>query len=255
MSFLPSLSDLPTGKNLLSGLAGEIFKMVRKPSKDRKDSSQKVSLVILMLFALFCVIATEPFKVVFRKRIGERALDIGGIIASCTLYLAWAIIMLGLALGSIHSKLLSVYGMSLHIYILLGISISYFIITAYILWIAMDEHYRAKSEGSMDLEEVNYRGDSIFMERYKKKGWSQGKIWHTAEPRTAVIWGLIACICPPFGFPILLTAICFWVNEWYHGVFIPQQTKARIRNEQLEQQELQSEIGQPQTSGKKFYVR
>lgn len=233
MNILPSISDLPTGKNLVRGLGGEAFKMFRKPTQNKKDSSQKFMLLGVLLLALVCVIATEPLKVIFRKRIGEDALDIGGVIIGCSIYFGWGVLLFAIAMiGAPHS--IPMPEVPYISYIFLTASAIYIALTFYIINASMNEKYRARAEESLDWNIINYRGDSILMEKYRRKGWSKEKIWYEAEPRAAFIVGLItSCFCL-IGLPVLITSICFGINEWYHCKYLPNERKREIRRSQIE---------------------
>ena len=218
------LDSIPTADNLIVWIMTHIFRTSNRPT-DPKHQDNKLYLLIALFAALFLVVATEPYKVIMRKNIGKQALSMLGITAASILYIGWAgiigIILYSTNYGGSDINEYSVYVQYLcNQYILISGIACYVIFAVYILVRGVNEYFHNSADENDDVLSIPFRGNSVIMGHLINQGWTQNKIWRTAEPRACFRFGLILTIIHPIiGLPLFLTSISFWVNEWYHVSF------------------------------------
>jgi hypothetical protein len=233
--------SIPLGDNLIVGIFSEIHKAHNRPRRDKNDDTS--FLIIVLIAALFLVVATEPFKVIMRRNIGKDALSLPGIIISSILYLAWAgIIWLFLYYNNYDGNEVTEYPIYfqylLNQYILISGMVCYAIFAIFILFRGFNE-YNREEETILNVAETNivFRGQSILMGNLLDEGLDQFKIWRIAEPKACFKFALILFIIHPIiGLPIFLTSISFWINEWFHVKFKWERLKNSYKklNEQMQ---------------------
>ena len=216
---------LPFGDNLITSIIGEIFKNGKNTNRkqDSDDGFRQFLLVILVL-ALFLVVGSEPLKVVMRKNIGKKALSLLGIVVAFLLFLTWAGIMIAALIemnkstGFGFGDIINTYLLFLvNPYILCPAIAGYIIFSFYFLTRGVKNYFNTRKERSDDWITLHYRGNSLYMQHLIEQGWNQKKIWMNAEPKICFRISLfITIINPIIGFPLLLTSLSFWFNEWYH---------------------------------------
>lgn len=183
---------------------------------------------------------SEPIKLYARRNIGRKAFSLPAAIAASTLFLGAGII----ALGAINAYDLSIQQKLYYVRYNLGIyeyelsseekltNIVYkvwFILNSIlccwaafrILSRAMHEYYRGLAQNSQDWKVLEYRGDSKNYSKYQLKGYTKEEVWRKVEPKRYMIIALLFLPVPAFGLLLLISAISFYIHEWYHLSYMP----------------------------------
>jgi hypothetical protein len=228
---------------------------------------------LFILFVILFIAFTEPLKVYLRKNIGKKALNIYSLLAGCTLYLAWGLILLAIAGVVILFPLLyymdksneSEQGYITFIRIIFCILIGLFFGSAARYWLktfrsilyaGMNEHFRAKAEDSQDWRVLEYRGDSIKFGYLLNQGWDQERIWRIAEPVAVLKKALATSLFQPLiGLPIVFTALSFWLNEWYHVHYKWAKMKESCLEMKAETEKLNLLYNETELSSTEFFVQ
>lgn len=216
-------SNLPKSTNLINGLFGEIYR--KETQAQSTDSERNESVLFILILALFLVVVTEPLKLIMRRNIGKSAFSIYGALISAMFYIICASILF-ILLNSYPTEELEDKSIYLqYIFnndILLSGAISYLILGIYIIFLSI-QHSTTIKPGSITNYPDEYRGDSIFMQSKLSIGISQNDIWRRNEPLACFKVSFLLTILNPFvGFPILLTSVSFWLNEWFHIIHQPK---------------------------------
>lgn len=188
------------------------------PTKGRNDE-----LTILLVLSLMLIVGTEPFKILLRRNIGKLSISMGRIVLSFFLFLIWGGIVAFIASeiakdDAVYSGLIAVW---LSTKLLWTTSICYGAFAFIVLIAGVIKYSKANSRFNSDPEfrhpEIHiFRGDSlIFKGNLNKKG-SYESIWVVKEPILCFAISIGLTVFNVFlGFPLLLTSISFWFNEWY----------------------------------------
>ncbi len=207
------LLQLPGIWDLLPGLGSEAA----------KSQSMLAPLFTWVFFIVSFILLSDVPKIIFRKNIGQRALSIYGIIGSATIYITWGYLLCGIAyyyLSQMQGYPFSYITFLVHPIILVPGGIAYIVLAFNLLLKGMDEHFKAKAQKSKVWQILEYRGDSVRMNKKIRPGFSKEYIWRISEPKYLFKIGIISFLIHPLlGFPILVTSLSFWANEWYHVYF------------------------------------
>ncbi len=188
--------------------------------------------------ALIFICLAEPLKLIHRKNIGRKALNIYGIMVSSSFYLTWAFFAFyisSLPQDNSYTPWWFQYWVSR--YALIPIGLYYVFFSILILLLGMDEHFRAKAEETNNWHILEYRGDSMLISNTIKAKLTKELVWRRAEPRRSFYRGIIlAVIHIGLGLPYLLTAASFWLNEWYQVYFKEKRMKESLLDMKIEMQ-------------------
>lgn len=187
------------------------------------------------IFALIFISFSEPFKLIFRRNIGAKALNIYWVFLSSATFSLYAIFMYVLAvlMRSRDFYGANFTGLAYKKYILYTATLVYAFLAFYILIRGTHEYYQARARNSKTLKELEYRGDSIFMA--DKAAWEQNRIWRVAEPNASLWIALMLCVINiALGLPLLAASISFRINEWYQIHYKHIRMRESYRNMKIE---------------------
>lgn len=205
-------NNVPSRNNLILGVIAELF---RRPG-GRKGNDDL--LILFLATAILFGIATAPFKILLRKKIGPNALNIFEILSGTAFWALCSIMTWSIMKEYSNDDFDNLY--SQYFYnstVLIAIFVSFIFLALYTLIKGFIEETKAKFKISGNWTEDNYRGDSLLFQRHVSTPQQQYNIWKKIEPSFCFKWSLlISIIHPVLGLPLLFTSIAFWVNEQYH---------------------------------------
>lgn len=220
--------------------------------------SASILKFLLALLVLFFIL-TEPAKVIVRKNIGLKALNIYGIIlgAAFCFTCGFIVIVLSMICFAIPVVILtknreflqSAPASNSDIIIIItccaiGLYIAWIIKFWFrfgkkVLLLGMEEHFRAKALNSQDWRVREYRGDSITAEGFSKEGYSKDEIWQLADPVMFYITVKKSAKSHPLVvLPLWLITGAFLLNEWYHCFYKGHRLKESVLDMKAENEKI-----------------
>lgn len=188
------------------------------PVKGRNEE-----LSLLLVLALILIVGTEPFKILLRKNIGKLSISMGRIVLSFFLYLIWATIIAFIAyeISNSEQSYTGIIGLWLSSTIL-WITFAFYILFAFITLITgiikysrANKLFNADPDFNQPLGHI-FRGESLIFKSNPKKAGSYESIWVIKEPILCLVISIVISVFNVFlGFPLLMSSISFWFNEWY----------------------------------------